>query len=89
MPLRSWPDSTIPCRELYRTLDDPGDNPLRTADAMPKPSAPLAFHFELNLALAAKEKAGEKITPPGLPLAPAEAASFVTTDCITMDRKPL
>ena len=54
-------------RELYRTLEDPGHND------------PLAFLLTLNLTLA-KEKAGEKITPPGLPL-PNESA-LVTEDCI-------
>ena len=42
----------------------------------------LAFLLELNLACAAKERAGEKITPPGLPLPPREQASFITGDCI-------
>ena len=80
-------------RDLYRTLDEPGDNPLRTAQARldtavratygfaPK-ADPLAFLLELNLACAAREKAGEKITPPGLPLPPAERAAFTTEDCI-------
>ena len=66
-------------RDLYRTLDQPGDNPLRDAHArldaavraaygMPTEADPLGFLLELNLVCAAKEKAGEKITPPGLPL---------------------
>jgi hypothetical protein len=42
----------------------------------------LAFLLELNLACAAKEKTGEKITPPGLPLPPDQHAEFVTPDCI-------
>src|SRR5438034_1130184 len=68
-------------RDLYRTLDQPGDNPLREAhtrlDAavrraygMADDVDPLTFLLELNLACSAKEKAGEKITPPGLPLPP-------------------
>ncbi|MFN2477020.1 MAG: DNA methyltransferase [Chthoniobacterales bacterium] len=80
-------------RELYRTLDEPGDNPLRTAQAcldtavraaygMPPDADPLAFLLQLNLACAAKEKAGDKITPPGLPLPEAERAPFITRDCI-------
>jgi len=36
----------------------------------------------LNHACAEKEKAGEKITPPGLPLPPEDHAAFITTDCI-------
>jgi hypothetical protein len=49
---------------------------------MPPDVDPLAFVLELNLACAAKEKAGEKITPPGLPLPPEEHAGFITDDCI-------
>jgi len=80
-------------RQLYRTLEQPGDNPLREAHArldaavraaygMSQDADPLAFLLELNLACAAKEKAGEKITPPGLPLPPEEQAAFITDDCI-------
>ena len=80
-------------RDLYRTLEQPGDNPLgdahakldaavRAAYGMPDAADPLAFLLALNLACAAKEKAGEKITPPGLPLPPEEHSRFITDDCI-------
>jgi hypothetical protein len=80
-------------RQLYRTLDQPGDNPLRDAHAqldaavraaygMAENADPLAFLLQLNLACAAKERAGEKITPPGLPLPPEDQQRFVTEDCI-------
>ncbi|MEA3187045.1 MAG: hypothetical protein QOD99_875, partial [Chthoniobacter sp.] len=80
-------------RDLYRTLEQPGDNPLRDAHAnldatvraaygMPEGADPLAYLLELNLACAAKEKAGEKITPPGLPLPEKDQAVFITEDCI-------
>ena len=80
-------------RELYRTLDEPGDNPLRTAQArldtavrtaytMPAKADPLAFLLALNLTLAAKEKAGEPITPPGLPLPATDHSAFLTEDSI-------
>src|SRR5882757_5718976 len=75
-------------RALYRTLEEPGANPLREAHtrldtavraayAMPKAADPLAFLLALNLTLAAKEKAGEPITPPGLRLAEVERAALV------------
>lgn len=81
-------------RDLYRTLKEPGANPLRDAHAgldtavraayaMPAAADPLAFLLALNQELAAKEKAGEEITPPGLPLPGEEGAAFVTGDCIT------
>ena len=80
-------------RDLYRALEQPGDNPLREAHTgldvavrsaygMPADVDALAFLLELNLACAAKEKAGEKITPPGLPLPPDELTKFVSEDCI-------
>jgi SAM-dependent methyltransferase len=78
-------------RQLYRTLEQLGDNPLRDAHArldasvraaygMPESADPLAFLLELNLACAAKEKAGEKVTPPGLPY--SAEGELVTTDCL-------
>jgi hypothetical protein len=48
---------------------------------MPKAADPLAFLLALNLTLAAKEKAGDPITPPGLPLPDANRAAFITDDC--------
>ena len=80
-------------RDLYRTLEQPGENPLREAhtqlDAavrvaygMSPDVDPIAFLLELNLACAAKEKAGEKITPPGLPLPSNEQQKFVSQDYI-------
>jgi hypothetical protein len=80
-------------RDLYRTLEQPGDNPLRDAHArldiavwsaygMSANADQLAFLLQLNLACAAKEKAGERITPPGLPLPAEEHAEFITNDYI-------
>ena len=80
-------------RELYRTLDEPGDNPLRTAQArldtavhtayaMPAKADPLAFLLALNLILAAKEKTATAITPPGLPLSTVVRSNYITDDCV-------
>ncbi len=82
-------------RDLYRTLEEPGSNPLRDAQArldtavraayaMPKDVDILAFLLALNQTCAAKETAGEKITPPGLPLPVEEHGEFVTEDCISI-----
>ena len=54
----------------------------RAAYGMAEDVDPLAFLLELNLTCAAREKAGEKITPPGLPVPASERASFITDDCI-------
>ncbi len=82
-------------RDLYRTLDEPGSNPLRDAQTkldnavraaygMPKDADILAFLLALNQTCATKEATGEKITAPGLPLPPEEHANFVTDDCINV-----
>ncbi len=80
-------------RDLYRTLEEPGANPLRDAQAkldaavraayaMPKNADILAFLLALNQICSGKEAAGEPITPPGLPLPVKEHAEFITDDCI-------
>ena len=80
-------------RDLYRTLDEPGENPLRVAHArldqavraaygFPNDVDPLAALLELNQALAARERAKEPVTPPGFPLASAERTAFTLADCI-------
>ena len=82
-------------RDLYRTLEEPGSNPLRDAQAkldaavraaygMPKDADILAFLLALNQSCAAKEAAGESITPPGLPLPLGDHGAFITKDCIRM-----
>ena len=76
-------------RDLYRTLDLPGRNPLRDvheeldaavrdAYGMSKSDNPLAFLFTLNQELAKREKEGRAIIGPGIPpveIAPAELIS--------------
>jgi len=80
-------------RDLYRTLEEPGANPLRDAQAkldaavraaygMPKSADILAFLLALNQICAGKEAAGEAITSPGLPLPLDEHGEFITEDCI-------
>lgn len=83
-------------RDLYRTLEEPGSNPLRDAQArldaavraaygMPVGADILAFLLALNQECAAREAAGESITPPGLPLPAADHAAFITEDCVRVD----
>lgn len=80
-------------RDLYRTLDTPGGNPLREAHAtldaavraayaMPADADLLTFLLALNFDVATKEKTGKPVTAPGLPPAVADPASLITTDCI-------
>ncbi len=72
-------------RDLYRTLEQPADNFLRGAHARLDAAVRAAYSMPDDadpLACAAREKAGERITPPGLPSPPEEHAQFITDDCI-------
>jgi hypothetical protein len=92
-------DNRWSLRDLYRTLDLPGKNPLRDAhnaldDAVraaygiaPK-EEPLAFLLGLNLALAAKEARGEPVAGPGLPACVTDPAGFVTDDRVRAGQEP-
>jgi hypothetical protein len=78
---------------MYRQLDLPGSNPLRTAqDDLDKAvracyglgkGDPLAFLLALNEKLAAAEDNGESVQKPGLPKIVKVASAFITKDCIT------
>ena len=80
-------------RDLYRTIEQPGNHPLKTATAAldaavraaygmkPKENI-LAFLLLLNLKLASDESKGIAITGPGLPAAAAGSAKLITKDCI-------
>ena len=85
-------------RELYKSLETPGENRLRDAHAAldtavrraygMKPGEDiLAFLLKLNLELADKEAKGEPITPPGLPSIYPDAKKLVTEDCIAPQTK--
>ena len=80
-------------RELYKSLETPGENRLRAAHAaldtavraaygMKPDEDILAFLLKLNLELAEKEAKGETITPPGLPSSYPDPKELVTADCI-------
>jgi hypothetical protein len=84
-------------RELYKSLETPGENRLRTAHATldaavraaygMKPAEDiLAFLLKLNLKLAGKESAGKSITPPGLPAFVTEPETFISGDCVNVDK---
>lgn len=80
-------------RELYRTLDMPGKNPLRVAHetldeavraayGMKAKDDPLAFLLALNAELADREASMRPVVGPGLPPAVKDATPFITDDCI-------
>jgi len=80
-------------RALYRTLELPGANPLKDAHAALDTAVLAAYGFDakkdllaqllaLNLEVAAKIEAGEKVAAPGIPAGYPDAAKLVTADCI-------
>ena len=82
-------------RELYQTLDQPGDTLLHKAHAnldlavrlgygMKPDEDSLKFLFELNLEVANKEASGESVLAPGLPPFVTNYQDFITYDCVQM-----
>ncbi len=80
-------------RDLYRTLDEPGqssfrstletlDAAVRTAYGMKAKDDPLAFLLALNAELADREASMRPVVGPGLPPAVKDATPFITDDCI-------
>jgi hypothetical protein len=80
-------------RDLYRTLETPGTNRLRDAQAALDSAVRaayginenediLGFLLRLNLQLADKEASGETIAPPGLPPMSVGQAGWISDDCI-------
>jgi SAM-dependent methyltransferase len=84
-------------RELYKSLETPGENRLRDAhvalDAAVraaygmKPTEDiLAFLLKLNLELADKESDGKSIIPPGLPAFVKDPKTFISADCVSVEK---
>ena len=80
-------------RDLYRTLELPGQHPLRTAQdkldtavraayGMKAKGDTLAFLLALNGELAEREATMKLVVGPGLPPDVKNASSFVTSDCV-------
>jgi hypothetical protein len=85
--------NSLGLRELYRTLELPGTNPLkdahqkldaavRAAYGMKAKDETLEFLLELNLELAGKEAKGQKIIGPGLPPSVKDPKPYISDDCI-------
>ncbi len=86
-------------RDLYRTLESPGDNRLRDAQrlldaavrrayGMKNDEDTLAFLLKLNLQLAAEESNRKPVTPPGLPASISNPKEFISADCVTCPIDP-
>jgi hypothetical protein len=83
-------------REIYKSLETPGKNPLkdahdkldsavREAYDMGKDDDVLKFLLDLNLDLSNKESLDEKIVGPGLSPCVKDAKQYVTKDCIDIN----
>jgi hypothetical protein len=84
-------------RELYRTMELPGDNPLKDAHAkldsavrkayrMSAKASILEFLFSLNQEVAEREASMQFVTGPGLPSTVKNVKEFITKDCICLNR---
>ena len=80
-------------RELYRTLELPGDNPIKdaqqsldaaVADAYKKPKKEDTLKFLLALGndVSQKEAAGEPVVAPGLPPCVNDSSELITIDAV-------
>jgi len=80
-------------RQLYRSLERPGDHPLKTAHAkldltvrraygMKKREPVLDFLFELNGKVAAREDSMQPVVGPGLPPCVTDPTEFITSDAL-------
>ncbi|MDB9320100.1 class I SAM-dependent DNA methyltransferase [Nodularia spumigena] len=88
-------DNKFSLRELYRTLELPGKNRLRTAHeeldravreayGMKPKEDPLQFLLELNFAVADREAKNLPVIAPGLPPCVTNPSEFITDDCVRM-----
>ncbi len=84
---------TLTLRDMYRTLEEPGDNPLRDLHDALDQAVLAAYGFEpdadlleqllaLNFEVAAKIEAGESVTAPGIPPDYPNPTELVSDGCI-------
>ena len=82
-------------RDLYRTLDLPGDQPMKKAQrkldvavgeayGMAGATNVLEFLLGLNFKLADREADNQFVQGPGLPAIVGDKSKFITSDCVSM-----
>jgi hypothetical protein len=85
-------------RDIYRLLEEPGDNPLKDAHKNLNDAVLAAYSFnkrkdlltqllKLNLEIANKIEKGEEAQGPGLPKCVRNKDEFITNDCIKIINK--
>ena len=86
-------ESGLNLRYMYRTLEEPGTNPLRDLHETLDQAVLAAYGFDpeadileqllaLNFAVAAKLEAGEHVTAPGIPPDYPDPAELISAGCI-------
>ncbi|MDE2859603.1 MAG: N-6 DNA methylase [Chloroflexota bacterium] len=86
-------ESGLNLRDMYRTLEEPGNNPLRDLHDALDAAVLAAYGFDpdrdileqllaLNLEVAARIEAGEGVTAPGIPPDYPDPADLVSDGCI-------
>ena len=86
-------ESGLNLRDMYRTLEEPGDNPLRDLHTALDEAVLDAYGFNaeddileqlltLNFEVAAKIEAGEKVTSPGIPPDYPDPSELISDGCI-------
>ena len=89
-------ENDISLRDLYRSLDVPGANPLKdchitldhavmSAYGMKKNNDPLKFLLSLNINLSTKENSDVAVVGPGLPPCVKYPEKFISKDCVSID----
>ena len=89
-------DYKMSLRDLYRTMEQPGKNPLRDLHEVLDGAVMEAYGFdktkdvltqllELNLAVAGKEEKGEVVESPGLPSFVKDSGKYVSEDCVRFE----
>ena len=93
---RTLQENKISYRDLYRSLEDPGEHELlkyhkaldsAVADAYGFKNGrqkELDFLLKLNFQIYEKESRGERVTGPGLPHIVKNPKEFISSDCITL-----
>ncbi len=93
-------ESNLSLRDIYRTLELPGDNPLKEAQVSLDKAVREAYHFDLpknmqqadmleillvlNKISSIKEEQGQAIIPPGLPEFCYGDTRFISEDCVRL-----
>ncbi len=84
---------TLTLRDMYRTLEEPGENSLRDLHEALDQAVLTAYGFDpaadileqllaLNLEVAAQIKAGDEVTAPGIPKDYPDPAELISSGCI-------